>query len=64
MPGVVFLAVFVPSFSHNLSAIASSKMGAEPRVWPFPGPRIFLSSSENLSMLLGISFFGQPVRSK
>lgn len=36
-------------------------IGAEPRIWPFPAPKIFLSSSENLSILSGISFLGSAV---
>lgn len=55
---------FVPSLLHNLSAIASSKIGAEPRICPLPLPKSFLSSSENLSRLLGISDFGKPFLSK
>ena len=55
---------FVPNFSHRRSAIASSMMGAEPRICPFPSPKIFLSSSENLPSLLGISFFVRSLRSR
>jgi len=55
---------FVPSLLHSLWAIASSRIGAEPRICPLPLPRILLSSVEKQSRLLGISFFGQPVLSR
>jgi len=51
----------VPNFLHSLSAIASFKIGAEPRICPLPSPKSFLSSSENLSRLLGISVFGKKM---
>ena len=55
---------FVPILVHSLWAIASSRIGAEPRICPLPLPRILLSSVEKQSRLLGISFFGQPVLSR
>ena len=55
---------FVPSLLHSFLAIASSRMGAEPRICPLPLPRILLSSVEKQSSWFGISCFGQPVRSR
>jgi hypothetical protein len=39
---------------HNVSKIASSRMGAAPSSWPLPVPKIFLSSIENKSGLVEI----------
>jgi len=59
-----FPSSFVPSLVHRRSAIASSKIGADPRICILPLPKSFLSSSEKLPILFGISDFGKELRSK
>ena len=55
---------FMLSLVHSLSAIASSRIGAEPRICPLPLPKIFLSSVEKVSILFGLSCFWQPIFSR
>lgn len=49
---------------RRISRIVSSKMDAAPSICPLPEPNIFLSSVENSSGFVGISFKLKPLFSR